>query len=304
MHEAILLNGEVSSLRRPIVVAAFWGFGDGTGTAIAALKHIRTLRNAPEVATVDPDRFYDLSVARPRRVIVDGEPTLRWPGTRFYVVHAEERDVVLLSGREPSVAWRTYCEAVADFMGEVGSTEFLALGSFGAETPHTRPTPVWMIQSDAHFEELLGLTKQRSRYEGPTDIASALIAHLGSLGWHTARLSALVPHYISFGPNPSAEIALLKAIGEPLGLKVPTASLERVRGEFSEHVDAAIADLDDAARVREHIEELERVYDASGLDAPDPRDAAAEPGLPDAASVMERIEEILRGQSDETDSDD
>ena len=304
MHEAILMNGELPSLRRPIVVAAFWGFGDGTGTAIAALRHIRTLRNAPEVATVDPDRFYDLSVARPRRVIEDGEPTLRWPGTRFYVIHAEERDVVLLTGREPSIAWRTYCEAVADFMREVGSTEFLALGSFGAATPHTRPTPVWMIQSDAHFEELLGLTTQRSRYEGPTDIASALIAHLGSLGWHTARLSALVPHYISFGPNPSAEIALLNAIGEPLGLKVPTASLDRVRGEFSEHVDAAIADLDDAARVREHIEELERVYDASGLDAPDPRDTAAEPGLPDAASVMERIEEILRGQSDETDSPD
>jgi len=304
MHEAILVNGELPSLRRPIMVAAFWGFGDGTGTAIGALRHIRTLGNAPEVATVDPDRFYDFSVARPRRIIEDGEPILRWPGTRFYVVHAERRDIVILAGREPSVAWRTYCEAVADFMCEVGSTEFLALGSFGAATPHTRPTPVWMIQADAHFEELLRLTSQRSRYEGPTDIASALIAHLGSLGWHTARLSALVPHYISFGPNPSAEIALIEAIAEPLGLTVSMASLERARGEFAEHVDAAIADLDAAARMREHIEELERVYDASGLEAPDRRDAASEPGLPDAASIMEQIEEILRGQSDEPASDD
>jgi len=100
MHEAILVNGELPSLRRPIMVAAFWGFGDGTGTAIGALRHIRTLGNAPEVATVDPDRFYDFSVARPRRIIEDGEPILRWPGTRFYVVHAERRDIVILAGRD------------------------------------------------------------------------------------------------------------------------------------------------------------------------------------------------------------
>jgi predicted ATP-grasp superfamily ATP-dependent carboligase len=301
MHDAILLKAELEPLRRPIVVAAFWGFGDGTGSAVATLRHIRTLHNAPEVATVDPDRFYDFTVARPRTVIEDGERVLRWPGTRFYVIHAEERDVVLLSGREPHIAWRAYCEAVADFMREVGATEFLALGSFGAATPHTRPAPIWMIQSDGHFEELLGLTAQRSRYEGPTDIASTVIAHLRSVGYHTARLSALVPYYIRVGPNPSAEIALLRALEGPLGLKVPTESLERAAEEFNAHADGVVADLDDAPQMREHIQEMERVYDAGELGTPKASEAS-EPGLPDAEKLVQGIEEFLRDQSDAPDS--
>jgi predicted ATP-grasp superfamily ATP-dependent carboligase len=301
MHDAILLKTELRPLRQPILVAAFWGFGDGTGSAIGALRHIRTLRNAPEVATVDPDRFYDFTVARPRRVVEDGEATIRWPGTRFYVIHAEERDVVLISGREPSIAWRTYCEAVANFMSEIGATEFLALGSFGAVTPHTRPAPIWMIQSDRHFEELLGLTAQRSRYEGPTDIASTVIAHLRSVGYHTARLSALVPYYIRFGPNPSAEIALLQALEGPLGLKVPTESLERAAEEFNEHADRVVADFDDAAQMREHLKEMERAYDAGELGTPEASEAS-EPGLPDAEKLVQGIEEFLRDQSDAPES--
>ena len=74
MHDALWVTGQLSSLRDPVVLAAFWGWGDTTGSALGALRYLRNAWQANEVATVDPDRFYDLSVTRPRRVV---EPTAR-----------------------------------------------------------------------------------------------------------------------------------------------------------------------------------------------------------------------------------
>ena len=64
MHDALRVTGQLSALRDPVVLAAFWGWGDSTGSALGALRYLRNAWHANEVATVDPDRFYDLSVTR------------------------------------------------------------------------------------------------------------------------------------------------------------------------------------------------------------------------------------------------
>ena len=122
MHEGLRLSvRELNKLDDPIVVAAFWGWSDGTGTAMAAARYLRNEWGAMELASVDPDTFYDLTVARPVIRRRNGEATVRWPGTRFHVAHptGSKHDVVFLVGREPSLRWQQYAELVADFITRI-----------------------------------------------------------------------------------------------------------------------------------------------------------------------------------------
>ena len=64
MHQSLQLTGELRGLRDPIVIGSFFGWSDGSGTAMAAMRYVRSEWGAMEVANVDPDRFYDLTVAR------------------------------------------------------------------------------------------------------------------------------------------------------------------------------------------------------------------------------------------------
>ena len=123
MHDAIQLTGELPSLRDPLALVALWGLADGTGSAIGAVRHLREQWAADEVAAVDPDRFYNLSAARPRRVQQGDEYVIRWPGVRFYAGHLPSvpRDVVLISGREPNLRWDDFTDAVASFLDEAGA---------------------------------------------------------------------------------------------------------------------------------------------------------------------------------------
>src|SRR5437868_8642431 len=108
MHDALQLTRELPPMRDPLVIAAFWGWSDASGTAMGTIRFLRETWEATEVATVDPDRFYDLTVARPRIRRDEGQATVRWPGTRFHHTRppGASRDVVLLAGREPSLRWR------------------------------------------------------------------------------------------------------------------------------------------------------------------------------------------------------
>src|SRR5436190_23969081 len=124
MHEALqLTRGDLPAMHDPILIAAFWGWSDGSGTAMGTARYLRDMWDASEIATVDADRFYDLTVARPRIRRDGDEPTVRWPGTRFHLAQPQgaARDVVFLAGREPSLRWREYSDAVADFMHTIGA---------------------------------------------------------------------------------------------------------------------------------------------------------------------------------------
>ena len=66
MHEAIQPAGELSPLRDPVLLAAFTGFTDAHGGAVAAVKYLAEQWDARPLATIDPERFYDFTVQRPR----------------------------------------------------------------------------------------------------------------------------------------------------------------------------------------------------------------------------------------------
>ncbi len=303
MHEALQLNGELKALRDPLVIAAFWGWSDGSGSAMSTIRYIRSEWHGTEVANVDPDRFYDLTVARPRVRLRNGERLVRWPGTRFHAATptGSARDVVLIAGREPSLAWKDYAALVADFMETIGSKHFISLGSRPAMVPHTRPSPVLLGDADAYFENLLGRPSEASQYQGPTGIQTVLMVHLNSLGFSTGRLTALVPGYINTGPNPRAILALVEHLDRALGSHTSTDALLNEVASFEAQTATALGQVADPDVLREQIREMEETYDTGPLNAnaltPEPPPAE----LPTSDEILEGIESFLRQQRDDSD---
>jgi hypothetical protein len=294
MHEALQLNGELPPMREPLVIGAFWGWSDNSGTAMGTVRYLRETWAATEVATADADRFYDLTVARPRIRREGGEPIIRWPGTRFHFAHPPggNRDVVLLAGREPSLRWREYAEVVGEFMAMTGAKQFLALGSRPAPVPHTRPAPVQLGDADRYFEQLFDLTSERSRYEGPTGIQTVLLQHLRERGISTGRLTALVPGYLNVGPSPRAMVALAEALDRAVG---STTLLEPLFGEidaFERRVQQATSQLDNPQQLHDQVSELEAQYDAQPPAAYS--GGTVERELPSSGELLQEIEDLLR----------
>ncbi len=305
MHPSVRLSvAELPRLDNPLVIGAFRGWHDGTGTAVAAIRYLRTDWGAEEVANLDPERYYDMTVARPHVQLRNGERIIRWPGTRFYVAPSVPgaRDVVLLAGREPSLAWRNYSEAIAEVMSALGARQFVALGSRPALVPHTRPAGVGLTDADAALATLLGLETSAATYQGPTGIQTTLALHLRALGMETARLTARIPSYVTAGPNPKAVLALVEHIDRATGRHTSLGSLRGSVSAFEQQTETALDQLDNPRQMRAQIAEMERVYDDSTLDRP--RGVAESPAaeLPSSEAVIGDIEALLREQRHRPDS--
>lgn len=192
--------------------------------------------------------FYDFTAQRPLRRRVNEESTVRWPTARFYVAEPEGagRHFVLVSGREPSLRWQMFVEAVADLAGVVRASTCLRIGTWGAATPHTRPAPVDLSNADPECEKLFGPQSRTPTYQGPTGISTVLNAHLRSLGVRTGQLSALVPHYIG-AVNPKAVLALVETLDRGFGTSTPAEPISSTIDDFDAQAREAIEQADEPA---------------------------------------------------------
>ena len=301
MHDALTVHEELRPLRDPVLLSAFRGWNDPTGSATATLRYLRDQWGAREIAELDPEWFYDFTVNRPFTRMIDGERTVRWPGGRFYVAQPEgaERDFVLLSGREPSLRWRTFTEVVEEVMRAVGASASLTLGARPAAVPHTRPAMANLSNAHAYFEEHLGLTARTTTYQGPTGITGVLSVHLRSLGWRTGQLSALVPHYVA-GPNPKATLALVETLDRGFGTSTPTGPLANRVQEFEAQADEAIRQSDGSDEAWKYVHQLEEQYD-SNPPAGQTDDVGGPPGelgdsddLPSGDDLFRDLDDFLR----------
>src|SRR5881392_3992632 len=108
-------EGDVPELRSPILVCAFAGWNDAASAATAALEAVAASLEAEIVARVDPEEFYDFQVNRPTIRLVEGQSRqIDWPSNTILTVNvpSAERDLVLISGVEPNIRWRTFADAV------------------------------------------------------------------------------------------------------------------------------------------------------------------------------------------------
>ena len=297
MHELVEPIGEVRPLRDPVLIAAFSGWNDFGGAAAAAIDHIAQQWKASDLAQIRNERLFDFTVERPKVHLEGEQRVIEWPRHRFRLASpaGAERDFVLLSGPEPHLRWRTFTEAIAEFMVEVGATLSITIAAQAGAVPHTRPLPVTLSASDSDFEGQFGLSVPTSRYEGPTGIVGAFNVDQRQRGFRNASLWAQLPHYLSAGPNPNAISALVELIDRGFGTSTSLARIERRIERFKEQVQQAITESGEA---ESYIQMLEQQYDANLPQLSEP-EAGDDPELPSAEALLSDLEGFLRDQRDD-----
>jgi predicted ATP-grasp superfamily ATP-dependent carboligase len=273
-------------LARPVMVAAFEGWNDAADAASGAVTWLRHRWSASRFASIEPEEFYDFQVTRPLVSLVEGKTRrISWPANDCFTAHVEEvgRDVVLVSGVEPNLKWKTFCAALVDVARETGCEMVVTLGALLADVPHTKPIRLTGTAADPELIERLGL--QHSRYEGPTGIVGVLHDACRQSGIPSVSLWAPVPHYVASPPNPKATRALIERLSELLGIPVGVGDLAESAIAWENRVNELVTSDPDVASYVRQLEER----DAEALDEDD---------LPTGESLAEELEKFLREQRD------
>lgn len=266
---------------RPTLIAAFGGWNDAGDAATRAVSHLAGHFDARQVAEIDPEEFYDFTATRPQvQLNEDLSRTIEWPRNTFSLAEPSDSDaILLLSGVEPQLRWRTFCAQVLEVVEAFDCRMVLTLGALLAEVPHTRTTPVFGNAYDSEIIERLGL--EPSRYEGPTGIVGVLHAECADRGVDSASLWAAVPSYVPAAPSPRAALALVERTAELLSITAPTIELQ-LEGAAYEHEITGLIDDDEASA--DYVRSLEEQYDEDAM------------AVQSADDMVEEVERFLREQ--------
>jgi proteasome assembly chaperone (PAC2) family protein len=280
-------------LRAPALICAFKGWNDAADAASSAIEFVGSALGAERFATIDPEDFYDFQATRPRVKMVDGQAReIVWPAVELFEARVPRapRDLILMSGSEPSFRWRTFCQLVTELAEVLNTQLVVTLGALLADVPHTRPVSVTGLSSDPALVSRLGLAP--SSYEGPTGIVGILHAACQQAGLPSASLWAAVPHYIAATPNPKAALALVRKLEGLVGVAVDGSDLESAAADYDRQVNVAVQSDPD---VQAFVERLEQ---AAGEEADD--ESAS---LPSGETIARDLQRFLRQRGDGQESE-
>ena len=281
---------------QPTLIAAFTGWNDAGDAASGALAWLASRWDTAEVATLDPEPFYDFADTRPRlRLEDDGSRSLIWPSNDLLaatvpateVPDGNDTEVALLVGTEPQLKWRTFSQQIVDMAKRLDSPMVVTVGALLADVPHTRPTPIYGSSDDPAMAAELGLSP--SSYEGPTGIVGVLHNACATAGLNTASLWAAVPGYASEIPSPKASLALVRRLSTLLDLSPDTTELEEMAESYERHVSELAEQADDT---NEYITQLEEAFDQQEAETGEIEQMRST----DPSQFVNQIEQFLRDQ--------
>jgi predicted ATP-grasp superfamily ATP-dependent carboligase len=240
-------------LHQGVLVASFSGWVDGglAGGGSASLL-AQGLASARTCARYDLAEYLDLQQTRPTVSLVDGETRrVHWP-TIEVVAGVAGRDVLLVTGPEPSVRWKEVVDDLVQFAVAAGVTESVILGGMPAPVSHRRPLPVLATAASRSVAQEIGAL--RADYVGPTGIQTVLQVALGAAGVRSIGLWAQVPHYVAGTPSPPAIRALLDRLAELTRVTVDVSSLDAQIAEYTQQVESGLEERPDVAAMVAEIE--------------------------------------------------
>ncbi len=277
-------------LRAPALICAFKGWNDAADAASTAIQFVGGALGAQRFATIDPEDFYDFQATRPRITLVDGDTRqIEWPAVELFEARVPRapRDLILLSGSEPSFRWRSFTQVIVELAEAIGTQLVVTLGALLADVPHTRPVAVTGLASDHALVSRLGLAP--STYEGPTGIVGILHAACQQAGLPSASLWAAVPHYIAASPNPKAALALVRKLEGLVGVAVDASDLESAAGDYERQVNLAVQSDPD---VQAFVERLEQA-------SPETETSEGAGQLPSGEVIARDLQRFLRQRGED-----
>jgi predicted ATP-grasp superfamily ATP-dependent carboligase len=266
-------------LHRPLLLVGLTGWFDVAAAATDALDCVAPAGTSLTIGSIDPDPFYDFTQERPEIEIDEGDiRAVHWPANEFRVVRTgASHDLVVLSGVEPHLAYRTFAGCIVRVAEALRCGVVVTVGAIADAVPHTRAPVVVGSTSSPGLAERLGLTTPT--YQGITGLIGVLHADLEQRAIPAISLRVGVPHYLAHAEHPRATAALLGHLGHVLGINVATDLSEPIERWGTLHDEAVEEDEQLAVYVRV----LEAEYDRR-----------AEAAIPSADDLGEQFERFLR----------
>ena len=274
MNELIWNYDSLDSLNRPVLVVAFKGLFDASGSATSALEWLMEKSESENLGEIDSETFFDFTQERPLISFdKNGERALTWPKNKIVAIktNGNERDILAISGIEPHLRWRTFSELLIQIVNKSNAESVITLGSMVGMTPHSRPLTVTGSSTNPELAERLHLEKPS--YQGPTGIVGVLHDALDRSKIPVISLRVSVPHYVPDSPNPKATRALLRRFEQVTGVTTEYEELDGPAADWQNQVDAAVASDDE---ITAYVTRLETTIDEDENLLPSGDDLAAE----------------------------
>jgi hypothetical protein len=296
MSEDHQFVSEPPALDDPVLVVMMTGWIDASGAAAAAMTTLDKETAARPLVTFDDDTYIDYRARRPMLELRDGVSTrLVWSAPELKLGHdANGRDVLLLSGPEPDMAWHRFAATVADLAQQLTVTKMAALGAYPFAAPHTRPPHLSATSPSA--EVIAGLPFRTSSVDVPAGMAAALEHALAGRGIPALGIWSQVPHYVATMSYPAASVALLEGLALATGISVDGTELRREAVLQRERLDQLVDGNDEH---RAMVAQFERMYDAAEQEADRAAGADQSPGgleLRSGDELAAEVERFLRDQ--------
>ncbi len=245
-------------LHDAVMVLAFSGWIDAGlagGGAIAVLRE--QLVAADDFATYDLTDLMDLQQTRPVARWDGDTRVIDWPRITFTAGALGRRDVVVVSGPEPSTRWIEVTATIVDAARRLGVQQAFTVAGMPAIVSHRKPIPV--LATATHRSLAQELAPLRVAYAGPTGLQTVVQRALGDADIRCAGLWAQVPQYVAGSPSPPAVRAILRRLAELARLEVDLRPLDERCDAYVTRVDEGLATRPDVREVVDRIDHEQAV---------------------------------------------
>ena len=216
---------------------------------------------------------------------------LHWERITLSVGHDQTgRDLLVLTGPEPDMAWHRFTRVIGEVAAEFGVGQMVHLGAYPFAVPHTRPARLSV--SSPSQDVLTRVSFLRSSIDVPAGVAASLEREMHERGIPALGIWAQVPHYIATMSYPAASVALLDGLREAMGVVIDGVSLRSEVQIQGQRLDGMISGNEEHAKM---IQQLEQIYDASD-DVVDVAGGGPSLEMLSGDELAEELEQFLRDQ--------
>jgi hypothetical protein len=240
-------------LHRPVMVVALSGWVDAGIAGAGAITALREQLDAPdEFGRIELVDHMDLQQTRPvAHWADDGTRVIDWPAI-ILVSGRLGRDVIVVSGPEPSLRWPSAAAAIVEAARTLEVNDAYTLAGMPSLVSHRRPVPV--LATASHHSLAQELAPLRLAYSGATGLQTVVQRALGDAGIRCGALWAQVPQYVSGSPSPPAVRALLSRLSEVARFELDLRALDARCDAYRNRVDAGLATRPEVQEVVDRID--------------------------------------------------
>ncbi len=236
-----------------------------------------------------PGKFYDHTRYRPRIRMRRGERTFRIPNTEVTAARVPDgRDLIFVKMLEPHAWAEDFNDSILELLQAFNVERYVLVGSMYDSVPHTRPLKVtgsargW--EPPSRFRD--GVRLGRSRYEGPTSMASQL-TELARTQLHLETLSMIahLPLYLKLDNDYVGAARVLSVLSEIYN--VPMDRMPEIRMGETQYSQVQISSSDNP-RLAQLVARLELEYDGEEVEPTEEEEIELSPELEEFLQDLSR----------------